>query len=136
MKNKFHLFLLFLAHIVSGIASGVTMISIPWYFTDSLNLNSSFSLMFGAVTFFGLFWGLYSGVLIDKYNRKKLLESINFFTGLLIILIGSYIYLFNPKIDFSIILIGCVFTITCFYYIIYYPTIYAFMQEITQKKTM
>ena len=134
MKNKFHLFLLFLAHIVSGIASGVTMISIPWYFTDSLNLNSSFSLMFGAVTFFGLFWGLYSGVLIDKYNRKKLLESINFFTGLLIILIGSYIYLFNPKIDFSIILIGCVFTITCFYYIIYYPTIYAFMQEITQKK--
>ena len=134
MKNKFHLFLLFLAHIVSGIASGVTMISIPWYFTDSLNLNSSFSLMFGAVTFFGLFWGLYSGVLIDKYNRKKLLESINFFTGLFIILIGFYIYLFNPKIDFAIILIGFVFTITCFYYIIYYPTIYAFMQEITQKK--
>ena len=134
MKNKFQLFLLFFAHIVSGIASGVTMISIPWYFTDSLNLNSYFSLMFGLVTFFGLFWGLYSGVLIDKYNRKKLLESINFFTGLFIILIGFYIYLFSPKIDFAIILIGFVFTITCFYYIIYYPTIYAFMQEITQKK--
>jgi len=134
MKNKFHLFLLFLAHIVSGISSGITMISIPWYFTDSLNLNSDFSLMFGTVTFFGLFWGLYSGVLIDKHNRKKLLELINLFTGLSIILIGFYIYFFKPKIDFSIILIGVVFAITCFYYIIYYPTIYAFMQEITQKK--
>tara|TARA_B100001250_G_C19771212_1_gene777253 strand:- start:448 stop:1566 length:1119 start_codon:yes stop_codon:yes gene_type:complete len=90
--------------------------------------------MFGIVTLFGLFWGLYSGVLIDKYNRKKILELINFLSGLFIISIGLYLLYFNPNIDLSIILIGFVFAITCFYYIIYYPTIYAFLQEISQKK--
>ena len=134
MKNKFYLFLLFLAHIVSGISSGITMISIPWYFTDNLNLSSSFSFMFGVVTLIGLFWGLYSGTLIDKYNRKKILEWINFISGLFIISIALYIFYFNPNIDLSIILIGSVFAITCFYYIIYYPTIYAFLQEISQRK--
>ena len=134
MKNKFYLFLLFLSHIVSGISSGITMISIPWYFTDSLNLNSSFSFMFGIVTFLGLFWGLYSGTLIDKYNRRKILELINLFSGLLIISIGFLLTFFQINKDFSILLIGAVFAITCFYYIIYYPTLYALIQEISKKK--
>ena len=36
----------------------------------------------------GVFWGLYSGTIIDKYNRKNILELINFYTGLFITSIG------------------------------------------------
>lgn len=134
MKNKFQLLLLLFAHVSAGIASGIAMISIPWYFTDSLDLNSAFSTMFGTVTFIGLFWGLYSGVIIDKFNRKSILEIINLFFGILITCISFYILYFNPEKNILTILVGSVFAITCFYYIIYYPTIYAFMQEITEKK--
>tara|TARA_B100000674_G_scaffold148971_1_gene118381 strand:- start:998 stop:2248 length:1251 start_codon:yes stop_codon:yes gene_type:complete len=134
MKNKFQLLLLFLAHISAGIASGIAMISIPWYFTNNLDLNSAFSLMFGIVTFIGLFWGLYSGVIIDKFNRKSILEIINIFFGLLITCISFLILFLNPEKKILTVLVGSVFAITCFYYIIYYPTIYAFLQEISEKK--
>ena len=82
LKNNTRLLLLFLAHIISGISSGVSMIAIPWYFTNNLNLNSTFSVIFGSVTLIGLFWGLYSGTIIDKYNRKTILEKLNFYVGL------------------------------------------------------
>jgi len=132
-NNNPRLLLLFLSHIISGISSGISMIAIPWHFTDKLNLNSTFSLLFGIVTFFGLFWGLYAGTIIDKYNRKKILERLNLDTGLMIMLIAFAIMLFNSQ-TISIILIALVFTISCFYYIIYYPTLYAFSQEISKKE--
>ena len=132
-NNNPRLLLLFLSHVISGISSGISMIAIPWYFTNTLNLNSTFSLAFGAVTFLGLFWGLYSGTIIDKYNRKIILEKLNFYTGLIIFLLSICIVFCNSK-NISAILITLVFSTTCFYYIIYYPTLYAFAQEISKKE--
>ena len=54
-NNNRRLLLLFLSHIISGISSGISMIAIPWYFTNTLNSNSMFSFLFGVVTFLGLF---------------------------------------------------------------------------------
>lgn len=127
------LLLLFLSHIISGISSGVSMIIIPWHFTNTLNLNSTFSFVFGIVTFLGLFWGLYFGPIIDRYNRKLILEKLNFYTGLIIFLLSIFIIYFNSN-NISVILIALVFASTCFYYIIYYPTLYAFSQEISRKE--
>ncbi len=134
IKNNNHrLLLLFLSHIISGVSSGISMIAIPWYFTNTLDLNSTFSLIFGIVTFLGLFLGLYSGTIIDRYNRKMILEKLNFYTGLVIFLFSTCIIYFNST-NIAIILIALVFSSTCFYYIIYYPTLYAFAQEISQKE--
>jgi len=134
IKNNNHrLLLLFLSHIISGVSSGISMIAIPWYFTNTLDLNSTFSLIFGIVTFLGLFWGLYSGTIIDRYNRKMILEKLNFYTGLVIFLFSTCIIYFNST-NIAIILIALVFSSKCFYYIIYYPTLYAFAQEISQKE--
>ncbi len=132
-NNNRRLLLLFLSHIISGISSGISMIAIPWYFTDKLDLNPTFSLLFGMVTFLGLFWGLYCGTIIDKYNRKKILEKLNLDTGLMIILLAFSLIFINSK-TISIILIALVFIITCFYYILYYPTLYSFSQEISKKE--
>ena len=67
---------LLLSIIPSGIAQGITVIAVPWYFTDNLNQSSTFSFWLGLLTFLGLFWGLYAGVLIDKMNRKSILLNI------------------------------------------------------------
>jgi len=131
-NNNPRLILLFVSHIISGVSSGISMIAIPWYFTNTLNLNSMFSLVFGLVTFLGLFWGLYSGTIIDKHNRKLILEKLNFYTGLIIFLISTCMFFLNSK-NLSTILIALVFSTTCFYYIIYYPTLYAFAQELSKK---
>ena len=132
-NNNHRLLLLFSSHIISGVSSGISMIAIPWYFTNTLNSNSMFSFLFGVVTFLGLFWGLYSGTIIDRYCRKTILEKLNFYTGSIIFIISSCIILFSFN-NSSPILIGLVFSATCFYYIIYYPTLYAFSQEISEKK--
>ena len=63
--------LLLMSIISSGIAQGLTIIATPWYFTDSINKSSTFSLLYGITTLIGLFWGLYAGVIIDLFNRKK-----------------------------------------------------------------
>ena len=133
LKNNTRILLLFLSHIISGISSGISMIAIPWYFTNNLNLNSLFSIIFGSVTLIGLFWGLYSGTIIDKYNRKTILEKLNFYVGLIIFVFSVLIIHLNSTI-ISTILIALIFSTTCFYYIIYYPTLYAFSQEISEKK--
>tara|TARA_B100001057_G_scaffold500647_1_gene616871 strand:+ start:30007 stop:31254 length:1248 start_codon:yes stop_codon:yes gene_type:complete len=133
LKNNTKLLLLFSSHIISGLSSGISMIAIPWYFTNNLNLNSLFSVIFGSVTLVGLFWGLYSGTIIDKYNRKIILEKLNFYVGLIIFIFSFLIIYINSTI-ISTILIALIFSTTCFYYIIYYPTLYAFSQEISEKK--
>lgn len=72
MQNKTALYLLLLANSVSGFAQGISMISIPWYFTDVLQQSSLFGLIYAITTALTLFWGLYAGTLIDKYPRKNI----------------------------------------------------------------
>ena len=94
-NNNRRLLLLFSSHIISGVSSGISMIAIPWYFTNTLNSNSMFSFLFGVVTFLGLFWGLYSGTIIDRYCRKTILEKLNFYTGSIIFIISSCFSFFS-----------------------------------------
>ena len=108
------------------------MIAIPWYFTNNLNLNSLFSVIFGSVTLIGLFWGLYSGTIIDKYNRKIILEKLNFYVGLIIFILSVLIIYLN-SIIISTILIALIFSTTCFYYIIYYPTLCIFTRNMKKN---
>ena len=77
MKNKKAIFLLFLANIISGIAQGISMIAIPWYFVKIVGRHEMFASAYIGITFLTLFWGLYSGTLIDRYSRKKLFIIIN-----------------------------------------------------------
>ena len=84
MKNKQAVFLLFLANIISGIAQGISMIAIPWYFVKIVSRPIIFSNSYLLITFFTLFWGLYAGTLIDRYSRKKLFIIINIVCGILI----------------------------------------------------
>lgn len=131
MQNKSALYLLIAANAVSGFAQGISMLAIPWYFSDILNASSTFGIIYGSTTFLTLFWGLYVGTLVDRYPRKNIFLLITL-AGALVIgsvaLTGFYLG------EVPMLLIGIVFCTTMFIYNVHYPTLYAFGQEITEKK--
>ena len=131
MKNKQAIFLLFLANIISGIAQGISMIAIPWYFVKIVSRPEIFANSYLGVTFLTLFWGLYAGTLIDRYSRKKLFVIINIVCG---ILIGAIAFYGNYISSLPDVLVILVFAITIFNYNVHYPNLYAFGQEITEPK--
>jgi DHA3 family macrolide efflux protein-like MFS transporter len=131
MQNKQAITLLFLANIISGLAQGISMVAIPWYFVKILERPELFASAYIVITFLTLFWGLYAGALIDRYSRKKLFIVINIVCGLSIGGIALYGFYTSYLTDFLVIL---VFGITIFNYNVHYPNLYAFGQEITEPK--
>tara|TARA_B100000809_G_scaffold96615_1_gene95196 strand:+ start:13320 stop:14597 length:1278 start_codon:yes stop_codon:yes gene_type:complete len=131
MQNKSALYLLLTANAVSGFAQGISMLAIPWYFSDILDASSTFGTIYGIATFLTLFWGLYVGTLIDRYPRKKIFLLITLIGALIIGSIALSGFLLG---EVPMVLIGVVFCTTLFIYNVHYPTLYAFGQEISEKK--
>ncbi len=131
MKNKKAIYLLFSANIVSGLAQGISMIAIPWYFVEIVNRPQVFSIAYIFITLATLFWGLYAGTLIDRYSRKKLFIVANLICGSLIGLVSLYGFYYQVIPDMLVIF---VFGLTIFNYNVHYPNLYAFGQEITEKR--
>ena len=110
MKTNYQSIILLLTSIITaGLAQGLTIIAIPWHFTDQLNLSSRFSLLYAIITFIGLFWGLYAGVIIDSVNRKKILLYSNW-TGCLIFV----------SIGIKIVNLFCIYIKFLHYSLLYY----------------
>ena len=131
MKNSNAIILLFTANIISGLAQGISMIAIPWYFVEIVDKQNYFTNSYLIITFFTLFWGLYAGTIIDRYSRKKIFIILNIICGSFIGLIALYgIYSQN----ISDIFVIAVFMLTIFNYNIHYPNLYALGQEITESK--
>ena len=129
MKNTKSLYTLFLANGVSSFAQGITMLSIPWYFT-SRGESSLFIAFFAIVTLGSLFWGLYAGALIDGFNRKDIFLGTNFVQGLIVMSVASLGFR-EGGLPSSLVLI--VFGMIFFGYLIHYPNLYAFAQEISDS---
>ncbi|MCS7073674.1 MAG: MFS transporter, partial [Bacteroidia bacterium] len=123
--------LLFIANSISGFAQGITMLSIPWYLVSQLgNENGKFynALIIGTTTLLSLFWGLYAGTLIDKYNRKHIFLILNLVSCLIL---GSIaLYGFYSQGQLPVWMIALVFLQTIFNYNVHYPNLYAFAQEL------
>ena len=131
MKNQQAIILLFISNIISGLAQGISMIAIPWYFIEIIDKPEFFAYSYIVITSLTLFWGIYAGSIIDRYSRKKIFILTNLICGLFI---GSIaIYGYNNKFLSELMVIS-VFAITIFNYNIHYPNLYAFGQEITEKK--
>jgi len=131
VKNKQAISLLFLANIISGLAQGISMIAIPWYFVKVVSRPEIFANAYLLITFLTLFWGIYAGTLIDRYSRKRLFIIINLICGLFI----GGVACFGIQTQYlSDLLVILVFGITIFNYNIHYPNLYAFGQEITEPK--
>lgn len=130
MKNIVAVRMLLLANFISGIAQGISMISIPMYFSES-NQSNWFNIAYGLITVVTLFWSPYGGTLVDKYDRKRIFLTLNLING---VAIGTIAYLeWQGLVDTSY-LAASVFALTFWNYNLHYPCFYAFMQEITEKE--
>jgi len=107
------------------------MLAIPWYFEDTLGDRGMFGRLFTIVTFFSIFWGVYSGILVDKYNRKKLFLAENITGACCLLAIGAYGF---SQQAVPVALVCLTFAITVFIYNVHYPTLYAFAQELVEPK--
>ncbi len=125
MNHQTSLRLLFTANGISGFAQGISMLAIPWYFTQN---SSYFNTAYGIITIVVLFFGLYAGTLIDKYSRKANFMGNSLVCGVLLAGIAGLGYYQQHLDDFLII---AVFAITMLNYNIHYPTLYALGQEIS-----
>jgi MFS transporter, DHA3 family, macrolide efflux protein len=130
LKNKKALTILFIANAISGFAQGLTMLSIPWYF-KSMERYPLFMVAVIIITLGSLFWGLYSGTLVDGFNRKDVFLGTNFMGGLIVLSVASLGFR-EGALPISLILL--VYTTTLYGYIIHFPNLYAFSQEVTDPK--
>ncbi len=131
MRNIQPITLLLIANAISGISQGITMIAIPWYFTGILHQEGLFGSIYFFVTAVSLFWGVYAGTLIDRYDRRKLFLAMN--VAGLFILGGTAAYGFYNE-GLNRWMAALPFAATAFIYNIHYPNLYAFAQEITPKE--
>ncbi|MBX2908848.1 MAG: MFS transporter [Chitinophagales bacterium] len=131
MKSSSTISLLLIANAISGISQGITMLAVPWYFTGIINQEGLFGDIYFVVTLVSLFWGVYSGTLIDRYNRKSIFLIMNI-AGLFILGgVSAYGYFYQ---ELPWLLAGIPFAATAFIYNLHFPNLYAFAQEITPKK--
>ncbi len=128
MKNISGIILLFIANSISSIAQGISMIAIPWYFVQQ-EMFPTYTKFFIFANFVVLFWVPYCGVIIDKYNRKKIFLVANLISAVILISVAS-IGFANGGLPWYFV--AGIFGMTFMNYNIHYPNLYAFVQEITE----
>ncbi|MFN8276656.1 MAG: MFS transporter [Chitinophagales bacterium] len=128
--NRRAILLLLTANSISGVAQGISMLAIPWYFAHITHEEGLFTAIYFIVTAISLVWGVYAGTLVDRYNRKHIFLWMNA-VGLAIL--GSISALGYSWDGLPWWAVGMVFATTVFVYNIHFPSVYAFAQEITPK---
>lgn len=131
MKNKKAIILLFLANTVTGVSQGISLIAIPWFIANELELPSLYGGLFFFSTLLAVFWGPYAGTLVDRFDRKTVMLSIQV-VGLF--LVGGIAIAGFIKEATSLAMACGVFLTTKIIYNIHYPNLYAFAQEITEQR--
>jgi MFS family permease len=135
MKNLRALWLLFAANSVSGASQGILMIAVPWYVTAQLGRPGLFGSLYMGVTVVSLFWGLYAGALVDRYDRRKIFLTCSA-VGMLVsgAMAGVGFAGGDGLQALPLWAAGAAFATTIFIFNIHYPNLYAFGQEITEPK--
>ena len=127
-SNRGAVYGLLTANFISGLAQGMSMMSIPMYFARSGD-SSFFGLAYALMTCLTLIWAPYAGTLVDKYNRKNIFMGLNIFMGFTL-LICAYLACFDLTRSWAAL--GA-FGLTFWNYNLHYPTFYGFLQEVVPK---
>ncbi len=106
------------------------MIAIPWYFAQK-EMLAFFGTVYLVTNIISMFWVPLSGAIIDKYDRKTVFLGVTFIGGCLISIMAFLGYRWGGLPD---LIVAGVFALTFLNYNIHYPNLYAFVQEITERK--
>ncbi|HLF64596.1 MAG TPA: MFS transporter [Saprospiraceae bacterium] len=129
MQNLRALSILFVANFISGVAQGISMLAIPWYFARSEDM-ATFGIIFLLTNCVSLLWMPYAGVLVDRYNRKGILLLMSV-TGFAVMGASAVSGLTR---EVPVWVAAIAFMYTFFHFNIHYTNLYAFVQEITEER--
>lgn len=127
-----NLVFLFLSNTVSGFAQGITIIAIPWFIVHDLGSPGLNTGLMGGIQLFIVFWGLFAGTLVDRYNRQYLFLSINAIGA--VVLGGIAFTGHQLEGGLPVPLLGLILVTTYMIFTIHYPNMYAFVQELFDKR--
>ncbi|MFO7814738.1 MAG: MFS transporter [Halanaerobiales bacterium] len=85
--------LLFLGGFVSRIGNGIHYIALVWFVLDITGSGSATGLVLLLSTLPGVIFGPFSGVIADKFDRRKLIILMDILRGLVVLWLGYYIYI-------------------------------------------
>lgn len=109
----------------------MTMLAVPWYFTQILGLPGRFGLLYALVSFTLFFWRTFTGSLVDRYSRKRIFLVLNSVNGMLMLVIAAVGLHLGQTPSFLAML---AFAATIYNFNIHYPNLYALCQELSQSK--
>lgn len=92
LKNK-DFILLFLGGFVSRIGNGIHYIALVWFILDITGSGSATGLILLLSTLPGVIIGPFSGVIADKFDRKKLIVYMDILRGLIVLWLCYIIYI-------------------------------------------
>lgn len=109
------------------------MLSVPWVIVQHHAGGSSINAtLITVVSFISLFWGLYVGTLIDRYNRKHIFLIQNAIGA--VVLGGCSLGFTAATTAHNKLAVLCLaFATTSFIFNVHYPNLYAFLQELFPK---
>lgn len=107
------------------------MLAIPWFFINEAGRHGLFGMLYASITAISLFWMFFSGTLIDRFDRKRIFMGINVAgaAGLLSLSAAGFIV---GEVTIPIAVMA--FATTFFIFNIHFPNLYAFAQEITERR--
>ena len=123
-KPTFLLF--FIGNTVSLIGFGFNLIGFSWLVLEETGSEIVLGKIMAAATLPGLLISLFTGVIIDKMNRKWLLVILNVFR---MIIIGSFVFVLI-KNEFSLTSLFCTVFLMGIGSSLFWPTATAFVQEL------
>ena len=123
-KPTFLLF--FIGNTISLIGFGFNLIGFSWLVLEETGSEILLGQIMAAATLPGLLISLFTGVIIDKMNRKWLLVILNI---LRMIIIGSFVFILI-KNEFSMTSLFCTVFLMGIGSSLFWPTATAFVQEL------
>lgn len=130
LKRDKRLFRILAANILSSIGSGITMTAIPWLLVNRTGGEETFGYITIGMTVLMLILAPYIGVLVDFASRKKILLAGELM-GFVIIAGFAMIGILGGAYSTWHFLI--LFGTGSLYYALFYPTMFAFNQEVFDK---
>ena len=131
IKNRNFGFL-WIGHLISHAGDAVYMIALPWLLLELTGSTSLTSLVTISAYLPAILFGLIAGVIVDRYDRKKIMIFADIARTVLVAVIPAAI-VFN---FISTMLIGCVTFLLASFATFFYPARDSLIPDITTQEEL
>jgi MFS family permease len=124
------LYKLLAANTFSSVGTGITMLSIPWLLIQKRGGEALFGYITLTMTIIMFILTPYTGMMIDRFSRKTILlagEAIGFLIVSIFALLGL------SSVEYETWHLAALYASGSLYYFLFYPTLFAFNQELFDR---